>query len=273
MTLLDEHYPVNKDDFNYYQKNGHLCLRNVCPLPELEIYRSAINATTADMKRQIQKTPLEERTTYGQAFLQMCNLWVMDETVKRFVMAKRFAQIAAKLLNVERVRLYHDQALYKEAGGGFTPWHQDQHYWPLDCDRTITMWMPLVDVTKDMGTLNFASLSHRVGYLGDIPISDDSEEYLDQYCKDNGFETINHGAMEAGDATFHNGWTLHGAMGNKSQQLREVMTIIYYPDNTGLLPEPDPLNRWNDNRRDDLESWFPGCKPGDLAKSELTPLL
>ena len=36
------------------------------------------------------------------------------------------------------VRLYHDQALFKEAGGGITPWHQDQHYWPLDTDRTIT---------------------------------------------------------------------------------------------------------------------------------------
>ena len=42
--------------------------------------------------------------------------------------------------------LYHDQALFKEPGGGPTPWHQDQYYWPFDTDKTITMWMPLVEV-------------------------------------------------------------------------------------------------------------------------------
>src|SRR5207249_11996994 len=53
--------------------------------------------------------------------------------------------------------LYHDQALFKEAGGGRTPWHQDMYYWPLDTDRTITMWMPLVDVPAEVGSMLFAS--------------------------------------------------------------------------------------------------------------------
>ena len=58
------------------------------------------------------------------------NLWAVDDAVKQFTLAKRFAKIAADLLGVDKVRLYHDQALYKEPGGGFTPWHQDQYYWP-----------------------------------------------------------------------------------------------------------------------------------------------
>ena len=37
-----------------------------------------------------------------------------------------------RLLQTPGVRMYHDQALYKEAGGGYTPWHVDQFYWPLD---------------------------------------------------------------------------------------------------------------------------------------------
>ena len=60
--------------------------------------------------------------------------------------APRFAEVAARLLGVEGVRLYHDQGLFKEPGGGPTPWHQDGYYWPLDTERTITLWMPLVDV-------------------------------------------------------------------------------------------------------------------------------
>src|SRR5208283_1432214 len=92
-------------------------------------------------------TPLEKRDTYGKAFLKGMNLWVKDEGVKQFVLARRFAKLAAQLLGVDGVRVYHDQALLKEPGGGLTPWHQDQHYWPLATDKTITMWMPLADVT------------------------------------------------------------------------------------------------------------------------------
>jgi ectoine hydroxylase-related dioxygenase (phytanoyl-CoA dioxygenase family) len=81
------------------------------------------------------------------------------------VLSKRFARVAATLLDVESVRLYHDQALCKEPGGGRTPWHQDQYYWPLDTDRTITLWMPVVDVPADVGSMTFASGSHRLGDL------------------------------------------------------------------------------------------------------------
>ena len=62
-----------------------------------------------------------------------------------------------------------------QAGGGATPWHQDQYYWPLSTDQTITMWMPLVDVPSSVGTMTFASGSHRLGFLGSYAISDESE--------------------------------------------------------------------------------------------------
>ena len=41
--------------------------------------------------------------------------------------------------------------------------------------------------------------------------------------------------MAAGDATFHAGWTLHRAMPNTSNQMREVMTIIFFADGSRLL--------------------------------------
>jgi hypothetical protein len=36
--------------------------------------------------------------------------------------------------------------------------------------------------------------------------------------------------MRAGDATFHNGWTLHGATANATPELRTAMVVTYYPD-------------------------------------------
>ena len=85
-----------------------------------------------------QDKPLEARTTYGKAFLQIMNLWTKSEIVKEFVFGRRLARIATALLRTEGVRLYHDQALYKEAGGGYTPWHVDQYYWPLATEKTVT---------------------------------------------------------------------------------------------------------------------------------------
>ncbi len=67
-----------------------------------------------------------------------------------FTLSPRFAELAAGLVGVPGIRLY-DQALFKEPGGGITPWHQDQGYWPLRGCVPVTKWIPLVDVTAEMG--------------------------------------------------------------------------------------------------------------------------
>ncbi|MFM7320656.1 MAG: phytanoyl-CoA dioxygenase family protein, partial [Armatimonadota bacterium] len=113
-----------------------------------------------------------------------------------------------------------------------------------------------------------ASGSQQLGYLGNIDISDESEERLEELVHDRGFPIVEAGDMRAGDATFHDGWTIHGAPGNASKdRTREVMTIIYVEDGA-VITAPDHAARVND-----LASWFPGLAPGDQAASPLNPLL
>ncbi len=267
-TMLPEltaNYHVSAEQAAGFQRKGHILLRGVASPEEAAAYRGAILA--AQERFGGERTPLESRDTYGKAFLKGMNLWPKDEGVRRFVLAGRFGRIAADLLGVAGVRVYHDQALLKEPGGGITPWHQDQHYWPLDTDNTITMWMPMVDLSPEMGVMRFASGSHRDGYLGDMPISDDSEQKFEEYIRSRGYEIAVGVAMTAGDATFHYGWTLHGAPANATDRTREVMTVIWYADGARVT-EPD-----NFNRQRDLLRWLPGLKPGDLAASDLNPLV
>src|ERR671932_528512 len=146
---LAQDYPLTADQIARYQRDGHILLRRVASAEEVAAYRPYISG--AALRYSTETRPLHERNTYGKAFLQVINLWERDEAVRRFVLARRFGKIAADLMGVDGVRLYHDQALFKEPGGGFTPWHQDQLYWPLDTDNTITMWMPLVDVPLEAG--------------------------------------------------------------------------------------------------------------------------
>ncbi len=263
---LSSDYALQPAQIEELRRDGHVLLREVCSPQELAIYRAAINS--AAERHNTETRPLEERDTYGKAFLQIMNLWEQDEAVKKFTLSQRFAKIAAELLGVEGVRIYHDQALFKEPGGGPTPWHQDQYYWPLDTDNTITMWMPLVDVPLEVGSMTFGTKSHELGYLGEFKISDESDKIFDKLIADNNIDLTNYGALQAGDATWHYGWTLHGAPGNPTPKVREVMTIIYIADGARII---DPAG--NSNRQDDIERWLPGLKPGDLAASALNPLV
>jgi ectoine hydroxylase-related dioxygenase (phytanoyl-CoA dioxygenase family) len=248
-----------------FASSGHAVVRGLALPEEVAAFRPAL--LEAGEASRFDRRPLEERDTYGRAFVQMFNLWRQNETARAFVFGRRFAAVAAELLGVPAVRLYHDQALFKEPGGGFTPWHQDQFYWPLDTDRTITLWMPLCAVTPEMGPMKFASGSHRDGHLGDVPIGEQSERIFSDMVAEKGFAQVSYDSFAPGDASFHSGWTLHGATANSTDTMREVMTIIYFADGTRVLPLE------HRNRRFDRDMWLPGCEPGELAASPLNPVL
>jgi ectoine hydroxylase-related dioxygenase (phytanoyl-CoA dioxygenase family) len=87
-------------------------------------------------------------------------------------------------MRVDGVRLYHDQALFKEPGGGFTPWHVDQQYWPMASERSVTAWIPLQATPAAMGPLEFAVGSQRTTFGRDLAISDDSERLMARRLSD-----------------------------------------------------------------------------------------
>src|SRR5687767_7621030 len=119
LPQLDDFKKISREQVDYFRKNGHIHIPSVLNRDEIDVYRNEIVSAAYKYNQETRK--LEERDTYGKAFLQIMNLWESDEKVRKFVLAKRFAKIAADLLGVQNVRLYHDQALFKEPGGGPTP--------------------------------------------------------------------------------------------------------------------------------------------------------
>lgn len=258
-------YPLEDISVVRYRRDGHVFLPGVLSIGEAVAYRPAIQ--DAALRFNTERRPVEERDTYGKAFLQVMNLWTHDDAVRRFSLARRMGRIAAELMGVDAVRIYHDQALFKEPGGGPTPWHQDQYYWPLDTSHTITLWMPMAPIKAGIGPMTFASGSQHLGYLGEFKISDESDAIFEKMIHDRGLPLSSPEDMQPGDATFHSGWTLHSAPGNPTQTMREVMTVIYFADGTRILPPDNP------NREADLRTWLPGLKPGGLAASALNPIV
>jgi ectoine hydroxylase-related dioxygenase (phytanoyl-CoA dioxygenase family) len=266
LPALDSPYPLNQSQLESFARNGWVKLESVLKPEEVALYGPAIQDAAAAHNQE--RRPMAERDTYGKAFLQTMNLWRVDPRVAAFTLSHRLAGIAAALLGVDRVRLYHDQALFKEPGGGHTPWHQDGYFWPVDSRKSVTLWMPLVDISEDMGSMSFADGSHLEGIIDlSAGISDQSEAYYAGYVDGRRYNVRTSGAMRAGDATFHTGVTLHRAPGNPTDRVRAVMTVIYLADGL-VIEEPKNANQVND-----LATWFPGQKPGEEVGSELNPLL
>lgn len=261
---LDEPFALPAGAIDYFRSEGYVKLKQVFSPELLKFYGEAI--TQQVVRLNTLTKPMAERSTYERAFLQVMNLWTKDAICRQFCFGKRLARVAAELMGVKGVRIYHDQALYKEAGGGFTPWHADQYYWPLSNDNTCTAWVPLQATPLEMGPLAFAARSHRFEFGRDLEISDESETKIREMLQAQNFTYVEE-PYELGEVSFHSGWTFHRAGGNSSTQARAVMTIIYMEDSIRLIQAR------NQHQQRDRDAWLPGCQIGEMANSNLNPVL
>lgn len=263
-NLLNQPYDLSQDAIDFYQKNRYIKLKNVFDAPTLAFYGDKISQKVAELNKNDQ--PLDQRSTYGKAFLQIFNLWLQDETIKEFIFSKRLAKIAADLMQTDGVRMYHDQALYKEAGGGITPWHADQYYWPLNTDKTITAWIPLQAVPLEMGPLEFSAGSHIIVEGRELAISDDSEATIQKTLRVTDFKHVIE-PFDLGEISFHSGWVFHRAGANTTEDMRKVMTVIFM-DKDMILKQPE-----NENQVNDWNRWCPGANIGEIIDSPINPVM
>lgn len=224
IDLYNSHYSVHNEYVDFYNRNGFVKIPNLVPADFIAYVNTIISSAVAIRKKDDLRT-LAEKSDYEKSFMQ-CGFLCFDfSVIKDFVFAKRFAGIAKQLLKAEGIRLWHDQALYKEPGGRHTPVHQDCSYWPIkNPEFSITMWLALNDVTQENGALYFYPNSHQL-----------NKEYVDIFNKPHYPEQLRDNETEyftlnAGDATFHSGMTFHGAFKNNSKNIRKGMTVIYIDD-------------------------------------------
>jgi len=263
-TFLLEDYELTKDQLDFYQQNRYIKLKQVLNEETLEFFNTAITARVNKMNTVT--ASIAERSTYGKAFLQLFNLWREDEVVKQLIFSKRLAKIAADLMQTQGIRLYHDQALFKEGGGGITPWHADQYYWPLETDKTVTAWIPLQATPLQLGPLEFSAGSHQVIEGRELEIGDESETAMQQRLRVTDFKHVIE-PFDAGEISFHSGWVFHRAGANTTDQMRKVMTIIYM-DRDMKLKQPE-----NNNQVNDWNTWCPGATVGEVIDSPINPVL
>lgn len=263
--VLDDPYPVTAAQLAQFREDGFIKLAGVFDAETLAHFEREITALTL-AHNPLADTAMDERDTYAKAFIQVGNLWEKGTEAKRVTFSRRLAGIATALLGTRGVRLWHDQSLYKEPSGGFTPWHVDQQYWPMASSLSVTAWIPLHAVPLEQGPLSFGRGSHRKRIGRDLAISEESEQLIRDAIREQGVVEVTE-PYALGDVSFHLGWTLHRAGPNTTDRPRKVHTVIFMDIDMRLA---DPKNP---NQQLDHEKWTPSTGVGEIMNDRLNPVL
>jgi ectoine hydroxylase-related dioxygenase (phytanoyl-CoA dioxygenase family) len=247
-----QHTPT-ENQITRYQEQGFLQVEGFLHANEVATLAAAVEAAIASMgNRKLTGTggsAIAEggdwldsgETFYERALKQRLNLWRLSDTVKTMLLGPQLGQFASSLADVEGLRCYHDQALYKPAWGNFTAWHLDNPYWPFRSPDAISVWIALEDISIERGCMWYLPGSHHQVSYDNVGIGEQFGDLFRVYPELAQEEAVPC-PVRAGDAIFHNGLCAHAAGCNISPRIRRAMTCAYMPVGStycgwgGILP-------------------------------------
>lgn len=179
----------------------------------------------------------------GRFFDDYCN-WTRIAEFEEVIKGSDVAQVAARLMQSNRVQMFHDHVLVKEPGTTKpTPWHQDGPYYFVQGRQTVSFWSPL-DPVKE-ASLRCVAGSHRwekevlpTRWLAETSFYPDSEKYMPVPDPDAEGMTVLEWEMEPGDAVAFDYLTLHGARGNNASARRRAFSLRLLGDDARYVNRP-----------------------------------
>lgn len=183
----------------------------------------------------------------GRFFDDYCN-WERIPAFARVIRESPAAEVAADLMQSQRVQMFHDHVLVKEPGTSMaTPWHQDSPYYFVSGRQTVSFWSPLDPVRE--ATLRCVAGSHRwekevlpTRWAAATPFFEGIEDYMPVPDPEAEGMTIVEYAMEPGDAVAFDFRTLHGARGNTSPNRRRAFSLRLVGDDARYVDRPGPTS-------------------------------
>jgi ectoine hydroxylase-related dioxygenase (phytanoyl-CoA dioxygenase family) len=225
-----------------YWRDGAVCVRGAFDPAVIDLARRAIDANLASPSPSAKRASSADDGAFVEDF---CN-WDRIGELAAFVRTSGAGRLAGELLGADRVRLFHDHVLVKEAGTRQrTPWHQDLPYYNVDGRSNLSMWIP-VDPVPRSSTLELVAGSHRGpwyvprsfldgqakwfpdGSLAELP---DIDARPDEH-------RVLGWALEPGDAVCFHMLTLHAAGGFEGPGRRRVLSLRFLGDDMVHAPRP-----------------------------------
>jgi len=227
----DTAYPntISDDLIKEFQDRGFVLTPSVFDRQELADYAAAVDEEVA-LRTSDDSRDVLDKSTYEQSFIQCMRLGETSQAVAPLTFHPGLAGIAAQLMAVPKVRIWQDQALYKEPGGRETDAHQDQTFWPIGDVPLISAWIPFQDVRRRDGAMAYVPRSHKPGPLQVVDITHATTPYMildDPALLGEQPEWVD---VDTGSVVWHSGFTVHQAAANDSEQTRRVFTVVFIAD-------------------------------------------
>ena len=261
VSELANTYPLKNDQIIFFRKNGFIKLKKVfTPGTVLKLRAEMINL----LKKSFNVDPDKGA---NDRFLSLEMVWLKNTLLRSYVLSPRLGQISANLLGVSKVRLYHDNILAKQSGCGRTPWHYDDHHFPLDTNDVVTAWIPAQPTPVEMGPLSFAYPLDVHKLVNHVKFEKNGAGYdrgvSEVFSKNE--VAVNETPFELGEVSFHHNLNFHTASRNKTNRSRIALANTYYRDGAKVINSPTMVSG-------DWQKFMPGVKPGGIAVSPLNPI-
>lgn len=138
MTIHHAASLVTSDLIEAFARDGAVCIRGLFEKAQLEALAEGIeeNLKHPSPRAKVASQPDDP----GWFFEDFCN-WQDVPAYRRFIFESGLGEVAARLMQSQQVRLYHDHLLVKEPGTRQrTPWHQDQPYYNVEGRQNVSMF-------------------------------------------------------------------------------------------------------------------------------------
>jgi ectoine hydroxylase-related dioxygenase (phytanoyl-CoA dioxygenase family) len=141
--------------------------------------------------------------------------------------SRRFGSAVAGLTSEPVSVFAQDVSFFKEPGCPHIVFHQDHSHFPFDRRGCLSLWVALVDMTDDMGSLRYLEGSHVEGPLGFQSDSVGDPDIREQFPDLQQRRVVAGDAIKAGDARAHWDLTVHGSGPNEGTAPREAWVARY----------------------------------------------
>ena len=261
MEELAAPYPLTNEQVERFQKNGYIKLKNVFSAGALmKLRRELIRLLQAEFG-------VDPDEGARDRFLSLEMIWLDNPLLKAYVLSPRLAKISAQLIQADAVRLYHDNVLAKQPECGRTPWHFDDHHFPLDTNNVVTAWAPVQAIPLAMGPLAFAYPLDVHRLVNAVTFEKSGTGYdrgvAEVFARNN--VAVDETPFDLGEVSFHHNLSFHTAARNLTDRSRIVLANTYYADGARIVDSPTMVSG-------DWQKFMPGVGPGDVAASPLNPI-
>jgi phytanoyl-CoA hydroxylase len=212
-----------------FHRDGYVVVSGFLSLPELVEVNRELERYISECIPQLPRTDVYYEDRSDPATLkQMARIKQHDSYFAGLIGRPKWTGLAEALLADQVVPQEIEWFNKPPRIGKVTPPHQDGHYFVLEPNEAVTLWLALDPVDEGNGCLRYVPGSHRKGLRPHARsgVLGFSQEITDYDAADRNSEIPI--MAQPGDLVVHHSGTIHRADGNPSDRHRRSLGLIFY---------------------------------------------